>query len=146
MCTFAIIHDMLYLILAPLFFGITLIFIKLATAKISPIVGNILFLVAAFIVQFLTFLFFKFRGDHFAITAKGLWLSGMGGIFLGLYTVFLFQTFSQVGITEASPVVYIGAIIISVLFGLIFLKEPLSAVNIAGIVLACFGLALIFIK
>lgn len=105
-----------------------------------------LFLVTAFIVQFLTFLFFKFKGDHFTITSKGLWLSGMGGIFLGLYTVFVFQTFSQVGITKASPIVYIGAITISVLFGLIFLKEPLSAVNVAGIILACFGLALIFIK
>lgn len=137
---------MIYLILAPILFGITLIFIKLSTTKVSPIVGNMLFPAAAFAVQFFTFMFFKYRGDNFMITSKGLWLSLIGGIFLGLYTIFLFQAFSQVGIAKASPIVYIGAIIISVLFGVIFLRESLSILNIIGIILACVGLGFIFVK
>ena len=137
---------MIYLALAPLFFGLTLIFIKLSTAKVSPIIGNMLFPAAAFVLQFITFLVLKMRGNDFVITSKGLWLSGIGGIFLGLYTIFLFQAFSKVGIAKASPVIYIGAIVISTLFGIIFLKEPTSIVNVIGIILACIGLALIFVK
>ena len=137
---------MIYLILAPLFFGITLIFIKLFTTKVSPLIGNMLFPVAAFVIQFIIFIFFKMRGDNLIVTSKGLWLVVIGGIPLGLYSIFLFQAFSKVGIAKASPVVYIGAIVIATLFGVLFLKEPINVTNIVGIIVACIGLALVFVK
>lgn len=137
---------MINLILAPLFFSLTLVFIRLSTNKVSPLIGNMLFPLAAFIVQSIVFLYFKLHGDKFIITKQGLIYSGVGGIFLGLYTIFLFQAFAYAGISKASPIVYITAIVLASLFGILFLKENASPINIFGMVLACIGLALVYLK
>ncbi len=137
---------MQYALLSTFFFGITLIFIKLSTPKISPLLGSMLFPAAAFVVQFLTVLILRARGEKFHITNQGMALAGIGGIFLGFYAIFLFYAFSKIGVSRATPLIYIGAIIIATVFGVVFLKESFGLTNIIGLILACTGLALLFIK
>lgn len=135
---------MIFLILSTIFFGIALIFVKLSTVKIYPLLGNLIFLSSAFIVQLGAIIYVKLKGIDLTYTSEGIILSLIGGIFIGLYTIFLFLTFSQFDITKASPIIYIGAISIAVIIGAIFLKEPLTLYNILGLVLAFVGLFLLF--
>src|ERR1035438_6118350 len=107
-------------------FALTLIFIKLASVKGSPIVNNLIFTAVAATVQLAVFLYYRFKGTPLPITGEGLILSAIGGLFLGIYTVALFLTFSEIPVSKASPVIYAGAILLASCFGIFFLHEGIS--------------------
>lgn len=135
---------MLYPILTTIFFASALIFIKLTTTKISPLLATIFYSFAAIVVQFGVLLFFKLKGVNLFTTSSGIKISLIGGIFIGFYTVFLFLTFSKFGVTKATPFIYIGALSLVFIFGVIFLKETLTSLKILGLLLSFVGLFLLF--
>ena len=135
---------MLYLILASIFFGAALISIKLTAGKISPSLANVLFVASAIIIQLSALLYAKLKGVSLFASSQGIKISLIGGVFIGFYTIFLFLTFSKFGVVKATPFVYIGAISIVVIFGSLFLKEPLNYFKILGLLLAFTGLFLLF--
>lgn len=137
---------MLYLALATTFFGLALIFIKLTIPKIYPLLGNLLFLAFAAIIQLGALLYARSKGAKIFFTKEGFGLSALGGIFLGLYTIFLFLTFSRMDISKASPVIYVGAVSLATVFGTFFLGESFSWINLLGLLLAFGGLFLLFVK
>jgi len=125
-------------------FALTLIFIKLASVKSSPIVSNLIFTAVAATVQFTVFLYYKFKGAPLSITTEGLTLSAIGGLFLGIYTITLFLTFSEIPISKASPVIYAGAILLASCFGILCLHEAMSWQKIVGLALLITGLFFVF--
>ena len=137
---------MIYVGLAALFFGLTVVFIKLATREIHPLLGNLLFPAFAAIIQLIVLLYVKLKGTALFLSSKGIAISAIGGICLGLYTIFLFLALSRMNVSKVSPIVYIGAILIATIVGVIFLKEPLTKTNIAGLLLALSGLYLLFVR
>ena len=137
---------MIYLILAPIFFAIALSFFKITTKTTHPLLGNIITSATAVFVTFLILLYNRFKGVELFYTRDGILLSLAGGFFIGLYTVFLFFAFSKFDISKTTPIVYIGAISISVIIGAIFLKEHISWLNILGLIIAFLGLLLLFKK
>lgn len=137
---------MLYAFLAALFFGITLIFIKLVSTRIHPFLANTLFPLFAVLVQLVVLFVARAKGVKIFFDPKALALTAVGGVFLALYTVFLFLAFSKNDISKASAIVYVGAIMLATLFGAVFLKEPFTWVNICGIALSSVGLLLMFAR
>lgn len=135
---------MLYPVLATIFFAGALIFIKLTTTKISPFLANVFFVATAIIVQLSALLYAKLKGVNLFATSQGIKISLIGGIFIGLYTIFLFLTFSKFGVTKATPFIYIGALSLVFIFGAIFLKETLTSLKILGLLLSFIGLFLLF--
>jgi len=135
---------MLYPILATIFFASALIFIKLTAAKISPILANVIFLASAVIVQLSALLYAKLKGINLFATPQGIKISLVGGIFIGFYTIFLLLTFSKFEAIKATPFIYIGAISLVIIFGALFLKEPLNYFKIIGLLLSFAGLFLLF--
>lgn len=135
---------MLYPVLATIFFASTLIFIKLATTKISPLMANVFFVAMTIIVQLGVLLYTKLEGVNLFVTSQGIKISLIGGLFAGFYSIFLFLTFSKFGVTKATPFIYIGALSLVFIFGVIFLKETLTSLKILGLLLAFVGLFLLF--
>jgi len=117
-----------------------------STPKLHPLLGTILFPIFAAIVQLAVIFYAKHRGVRLFATPQGIRVAAVGGLFLGLYTVFVYMSLARLPVSKVSPVVYIGGVLISVLFGIVFLKESLSWVNIIGIVLSALGLTLVFMK
>lgn len=130
--------------MATIGFGLTLVFIKVSTLRASPIVSNVVFTGVAAIVQLSVFLFYKLKGTPLPVTAAGLLFSGFGGLCLGIYTVTLFLTFSQIPISKASPVIYSGAILLASGFGMLLLGEGVSWQKLVGITLLIVSLFLVF--
>ncbi|MEI8062369.1 MAG: EamA family transporter [bacterium] len=137
---------MIYVILSTLLFGLTLFFIKLSAVKISPLIGSAVFGASSLIIQMIVIFVSKYQGNKFNITAEGVRISIFGGVILGAYTVLLFLAFSKMGITKVTPTVYVGAILISSLLGILFLGEKMNYINMIGIFLALSGLTLLFVK
>jgi drug/metabolite transporter (DMT)-like permease len=137
---------MSYLVLATIFSGLTFFSIKLVTAKIYPLVGNIVSLVIALLVQLLIFAYFRAKGVNMPITPEGIGLSFGVGVFVALYTFFLFLAFSKLDVGVATPILYIGSLAIAIILSVIFLKEILNVYNIFGFVLAGLSIFLLLWK
>ena len=137
---------MIYLVFAPIFFAIALIFFKITTKTMHPLLGNVITSATAVFVTLLIMFYNRFKGVELFYTRDSILLSLAGGFFIGLYTVSLFFAFSKFDISKTTPIVYIGAISISVIIGAIFLKEHISWLNILGLIIAFLGLFLLFRK
>jgi uncharacterized membrane protein len=63
-----------------------------------------------------------------------------------LYIIFLFQAFTHVDVTKATPILYLGSLAIATFLGVVFLKETLNIYNMLGLVLAAGSIALLLWK
>ena len=135
-----------YLSLATLFSGLTFFLVKIVTTKIYPILGNLFSLLAALSVLLVIFGFLKFRGTPMPLSRDGVSLSLVTGVFVALYTFFLFLSFSKLDVSKATPVLYIGSLVIATVLSVIFLKEKLNIYNVAGFILAALSILLILWK
>lgn len=137
---------MTYLALATLFSGLTFFFVKIITTKIYPILGNLLSLSTAILVQLSVFFYLRLKGTEMTASKEGLSISLFAGLFVGLYTVFLFLAFSKIDVSKATPILYIGSLAIATILSVIFLKETLNIYNIFGFILAAGSIFLILWK
>jgi uncharacterized membrane protein len=137
---------MSYLLLATLFGGATFIFAKIIATKLHPVLGNAITMFTALTLQIAVLTYLKTKGVNLFVAPQGIFFAIFGGIAVGLYTMFLFLALSQFNITKAIPVIYIGSIILALLFGIIFLKEPFGWLNFIGVFFALIGITLMFWK
>jgi uncharacterized membrane protein len=137
---------MTYLVLATFFSGLTFFFVKIITTKIYPILGNLLSLSSALVIQLLIFFYLRYRGTNMNVSQEGVAISLVAGIFVALYTVFLFLAFSKVDVSKGTPILYIGSLVIATILSVIFLKESLNIYNIVGLLLAGASIFLILWK
>jgi len=134
---------MVYLTLATLFSGLTFFMVKVVTTKIYPLLGNIISILVAFLVQLCIFLYFKSRGTDMHFTKEGVGVSLLVGVLVALYTFFLFLAFSKLDVSKATPILYIGSLAIATLLSVIFLGEHLKLINWLGFVLAALSIILL---
>lgn len=77
-------------------------------------------------------------------TPEGVRWSVLAGIFAGVGTLAYIAMFRKGGgLTGAGPVAFCGSMVVMVLVGVTFFKEPLSARRAAGIVLGILSVALL---
>lgn len=137
---------MTYLALATLFSGLTFFFVKVVTTKIHPLLGNLFSVTTALGVQLIIFGILKWRGTEMPFSSNGMHWAILTGIFVGFYTVTLFQAFAHVDVTKATPILYLGSLGIATLLGVVFLKETLNVYNMLGLALAAGSIVLLLWK
>lgn len=137
---------MIYALLSALLFGTGIFVVKLTSTRISPLIASAIFSVVNLIIQLLVIWAFKIKGKILPVTSGGIVFSVLGGLFIGTYTILVFFAFSKMDVTKVTPIVYVGAIVISSLLGVIILGERLNLINILGVLLALGGLVLLFVK
>lgn len=137
---------MTYLVLATIFSGLTFFLIKIVTSRIYPILGNLFSLASALVVQILIFIYLRSKGTSMFVTQEGVTISLVTGIFVALYTVFLFIAFSKIDVSKATPILYLGSLSIATILSVVFLKESLNIYNIFGFILAACSIFLLLWK
>jgi uncharacterized membrane protein len=137
---------MTYLALATIFSGLSFFVIKLVTQRIHPLLGNLIATSCAVGIQLIVFAYFKWRGTEMPFTSEGVYISLGAGVLAALYTMTLFYAFTQVDITKATPILYIGSLVLATLLGVLFLKETMSVYNMVGFALALGGIFLLLWK
>jgi transporter family protein len=130
-----------FAILASLSFGFYNFFVKLSADKLSPTIALMFIAGTSFLVAAISTLFFKLTGHNLSISKNAIMFPILAGLFTGMAEIFYLFMFSKnTQISIGHPLVVGGTITITVLLGLIILKEGVSAIKIAGIILTIIGL------
>jgi len=136
---------MTYSILAAVFFGLTLLFIKASSFRMFPLLANFLFSMLAASLQLIIFLvWIRIRQVDVLLNSKTLLFTLGGGTCLALYSLFTFLSLSQTEIWRASPIIYAGGISLATLLGVTFMGDSLGWTKIFGLALACGSLFFLF--
>ncbi len=133
-----------YAVGAAILYGLHQVFTKLASERISDGLGG--FVVegsaALTIAAYLALLWF---GGHWAqkSSSAGILYSLLTGLCVGAGTILFFLLFQKGGPLSAVPMVLAGGAALMAIVGILFFKEPASALRILGIVMSLAGLFLL---
>ena len=133
-----------YAIAAIGFGALSDLFRKFGSTVKDPFLDNLIFQTAAFMTAIILYMLFSRK------TVPGgnvMTYVILGGICISLFTTFFFKSLSiGPGVSVVAPIVRAGALILVVLLGVILLHEKISWQLITGIVLASFGIYMIFLN
>jgi len=133
-----------YAILAASSFGFYNFFTKISADKFSPALANIFIAGTSLLVAIISTIYLKMSGQSLTFTKSSLMLPVLAGLFTGVAEIFYLSMYSKnAPITVGNPLVVGGTIVITVILGMIILKEPMSAAKIAGIIFVITGLVLL---
>ena len=133
-----------YAILAASGFGFYNFFVKISADKFSPTVAGIFIALSSFVVAVIATLYFKMSGQNLVFTKSSLVLLILAGIFTALGEFFfLFMYAKGSPITIGNPVVVGGTVLVSMILGVIVLKEPMNITKVAGTIFVLIGLVLL---
>ncbi len=123
------------------FYALYNVFIKLASGHIYEITGAVILQIVAALLGGGLLLYLRMKNIPMEISAKGIWLSVIAGIFVGLAEIFSFIVFSRgVSASAGIPVIIGGSVLFAAIIGFIFLKNSLSISNIIGLLLIIAGI------
>lgn len=123
------------------FYALYNVFIKLASGHIYEITGAVILQIVAALLGGGLLLYLRMKNIPMEISAKGIWLSVIAGIFVGLAEIFSFIVFSRgVSASAGIPVIIGGSVLFAAIIGFIFLKDSLSISNIIGLLLIIAGI------
>lgn len=135
---------LIFTIVAALLNALMDIFIKLSSGKISSSLGGAILTFSASIVMMVAFVYELLSKNKTEISSLGVVYSVLAGLSVGIATWCIFKMFSMgANISVAIPVLRIGIILITTLFGIFVLKESFSFKLIIGFALSLTGLFLI---
>jgi len=133
-----------FAILAVTSFGFYNLFVKLTADKLSPTIALMFIAGTSFVVATIATLIFKFTGQSLTFSKNAILFPILAGISTGVAEIFyLFMFTKNAPLNVGTPFVVGGTIVAAVILSLFILKEPLSAVKIAGILMALTGLILL---
>ncbi|MBB6272426.1 drug/metabolite transporter (DMT)-like permease [Pedobacter cryoconitis] len=93
--------------------------------------------------SFLIAMFMLFRKESFRIARRELIPMAMLGILYGLSAQCLFFSYDYLGVGTASTILFIYPVFVAILMAVLF-KEKISLITIAAILLAFFGVSLLY--
>ena len=133
-----------YAVGAAVLYGAHQIFTKLAADRISDGLGGFVVEGSAAFTILVYLAYLKFFGQwNQTSSPPGVWYSVLTGICVGIGTIFFFLLFQKGGPLSSVPMILAGGAAIMAIAGILFFKEPASAMRILGIVLALTGLFLL---
>lgn len=122
-------------------FGLYHFFTKLSADKFNPALASAIIGAASFVAAALAVVFLKLSGQPITFPKNYLYLPIAAGLFAGIAEIFYLMMFAKnTPISIGNPLIVAGTTLIAVVLGLIFLKEPLNATKIFGILLTAAGL------
>lgn len=133
-----------FAILAASSFGFYNFFIKLSADKLSPTIALMFIAGTSFLVATITTIVLKLSGQELSFSKEVIYLPILAGVFTGIVEIFyLFMFTKNAPLNIGAPFVIGLTSLVSVLLGLIILREPLNATKIVGVCLTIIGLVLL---
>ncbi len=133
-----------FAMLSAISFGFYNFFTKLSADKLSPTIALMCIAGTSFLVATISTVVFKISGQELTFSREALWLPILAGISTGIAEIFYLYMFTKdAPLNLGNPMVVGVTMLIAVLLGVIFLKEPLSVSKIAGICLIIAGAILL---
>jgi len=133
-----------FAILAATSFGFYNFFTKLAADKLSPTIALMFIAGATFLVAMISTIAFKISGQELTFSKETILFPILAGVFTGIAEIFYLYMFTKdAPLNIGAPLVIGITIIVTVLMGLIVLKEPLNVAKIVGICLTIVGLMIL---
>ena len=133
-----------YAVGAAVLYGAHQIFTKLASDKISDGLGGFVVEATAALTILLYLAWLRFGGTwNQTSTAPGVFWSVLTGVCVGVGTILFFLLFQKGGPLSAVPMILAGGAALMAVAGIMFFKEPASALRLLGIALALAGLFLL---
>ena len=129
-------------VLATIFYSMFVIFAGLAGGKINNWLAVVMYNAIATIIPLGIYLFTSAKGGK--TTFRGIIYAGIAGIGVLVFSLLLAKIFSKGGnLGFVIPTIYGSAIVLTTAFGWLFLKEKVSSLQAAGLVLVVVGVAVI---
>jgi uncharacterized membrane protein len=121
-------------------------FIKLASNKISPSMGTLIYGATTFTVGMIWVGYLKLTHQPLLITQQGFLYSVAVGVAFSAVTILLYLTFARVSVSLGSPTIRVLGILFASLFGILLLHEPFTWRYLVGLILTIAGVALIVLR
>ncbi len=119
-------------------------FIKLAANHVSAAVGAVVLQLVAAGLGAMWLVKLKLQGEPLNITGKGLMLSVVAGLGVGLAEILTFVVFQRgVDSSVGTPVIVGGSVLLTAVLGVLVLCEGLSMPQAGGLLLIVVGIALL---
>ena len=133
-----------YAVGAAVLYGAHQIFTKLASDKISDGLGGFVVEATAALTILLYLAWLRFGGTwNQTSSAPGVFWSVLTGVCVGAGMILFFLLFQKGGPLSAVPMILAGGAALMAVAGIMFFKEPASALRLLGIALALAGLFLL---
>jgi transporter family protein len=129
-----------YAVACVILYGIMQFFIKLSSTGNNPVASSMLFITVQFIAQMLLGAYFITKSD-FNMDMSSIKYGIVGGIAAAVATIIFFLALEGGPLSKVSPIVNMS-LLVSVLLGVILLKEAVNIRIAAGVV---FAIASIFL-
>jgi bacterial/archaeal transporter family protein len=128
---------LLMMLLCALFYAGFEIFAGLAGGKINNWLAVVFYNGIGTIIPLIVYFAVTNKGRT---TSKGVIFAGLAGVSIMIFSVLLANVFNRGGnLSYVIPVIYGVAILLSSLYGLILLKDKVSALEIIGLILVILG-------
>jgi drug/metabolite transporter (DMT)-like permease len=121
-------------IVAGVFAGLYHVLTKLAAGKIPDVTAAFWLEVGAIVVLAAYLLAIRQQPWGPAVTRSGLTYALLGGVCVAVAGVLGFVIYRQGLLSVAAPVFVLASVLVPVLVGIIFLKEPVSWTRVLGMV------------
>ncbi|MBI4600017.1 EamA family transporter [Candidatus Uhrbacteria bacterium] len=135
---------LIFALLATTTYGLYNFFTKLSADRLNPSIALIFVGIASFLVGLVSIGISKIFGQPILFSRNALLFPLLAGLFAGVAEIFYLMMFSKgAPLSIGNPLVVGGTVVIAAVLGLFFLREPLNATKIVGIVLTLIGLGIL---
>jgi len=131
--------------LAALMFGIYNVFIKLSADHIQAVLGAVVLQLVAALIG-LAMLSYLYLGNvtTFNVTARGLWLSVLAGVAIGVVEIVSFLIYARgMAVAVGNPLIVGGSLMVTTAVGVWLLREQLSLLQLSSVGLIMAGITLL---
>lgn len=126
------------------FYALYNIFIKEASGHLHEVLGAVILQAVALALGCGWLIYLKWKGIPLEVTPRGVSLSVLAGIFVGLAEITSFLVFARgVPASAGIPVIIGGSVLIAAVIGMVWLKEAVSMYQLLGLALVVGGIWLL---
>ncbi len=136
------------IILAIISYTLFDVFASLSGNKLDSNLAAIIFNGLGTIIPFISYMYFKFIKQNKLIdtTDQGLLFAVIAGVSIAAFSILLVKIFEKGDLAYAIPLIYGGSIVLSVLVGVIILKNETSPLQIISTLLIALGVVGVIIS
>ncbi len=135
-----------YAAAAAVFLAAADFFVKLASGRISPSLGALIYGLTTGAAALVWVLYERATGQPQYATSEGIGYALLVGLAFSGVTFLLFVTYAKVDVSIGSPAIRLSAIVLAGVMGILLLREPFTWRYLLGTVLAIAGVLLIVFR
>ena len=134
----------IFAIISALSFGFYNFFTKLTSEKFDTVLAVTIVTGTSFLFSLIVIFSMIIQGHQFIIPKKAIYLPVVAGIFTGVAEIMYLFTFQNgLPLSIGNPIVVGGTTLFAVLFGIFFLQEQVTILQIFAIFIVLIGLILL---